>query len=133
MSQENVEVVRKALEASSRGDLDGFSEALGPAVEWTPVKGDPDYEVHRGIEAVRAWVESWAEAIQDLRWEAERILDAGGDQVAAIVQTTGRGAASGVKVEYRYGTVFTVCGGKIVGVREYASLRKALEAVGLRE
>ena len=133
MSQENVEVVRKALEASSRGDLDGFSEALDPAVEWTPVKGDPGYEVHRGIEAVRAWIESWAEAFPDLRWEAERILDAGGDQVAAIVQQTGRGAASGVKVEYRYGTVFTVRGEKIVGVCEYASLRKALEAVGLRE
>ena len=133
MSEENVEVVRKALEASSRGDLASFSEALDPAVEWTPVKGDPGYEVHHGVEAVRAMVESWAEAFPDLRWEAERILDAGGDRVAAIVQLTGRGAASGATTEYRYGTVFTVRGGKIVGVREYASLRKALEAVGLSE
>ena len=133
MSRENVEVVRKALEASSRGDFDGFSGALDPAVEWTPVKGDPDYEVHRGIEAVRAWLESWAEAFSDLRWETERIMDAGGDRVAAIVKVAGRGAASGAKVEYRYGTVFTVRGGKIVSVCEYASLRKALEAVGLRE
>jgi ketosteroid isomerase-like protein len=133
MSQENVEVVRKALDSASRGDLDGFSGALDPAVEWTPVKGDPDYEVHSGIEAVRAWLESWAEAFPDLSWGAERILDAGGDRVAAIVQFTGSGTASGAKVEHRYGTVFTVRGGKIVSVREYASLRKALEAVGLSE
>jgi ketosteroid isomerase-like protein len=128
-----VEVVRKALEASSRGDLDSFIEALDPAVEWTPVRGDPGYEVYHGVEAVRASIESWAEAFSDMHWEAERILDAGGDRVAAIVHLTGRGAASGVRTEYRYGTVFTVRGGKIVGVREYASLRKALDAVGLRE
>ena len=53
--------------------------------------------------------------------------------LADLRLSNGRGAASGAEVEYRYGTVFTVRGGKIVVVREYASLPKALDAVGLRE
>jgi ketosteroid isomerase-like protein len=133
VSRENVELVREALEASGRGDWDGFNEALDPAIEWTPVKGDPGYEVHRGIEAVRAFADSWFEAFPEMRWEAEGIQDAGGDRVIAIVRLSGRGGASGAPVEYRYGTVFTVRGGKIVSVQEYASGRKAFEAVGLRE
>ena len=131
MSRDNVELVRKALEASRRGDWDGFSEALDPAIEWTPVKGDPNYEVHRGIEAVRTFADSWAEVFPDMRWEAEGIQDAGGDRVIAIVRLSGRGGASGAQVEHRYGTVFMVRGGKIVRVHEYASRRKAFEAVGL--
>jgi len=43
MSQENVEIVRAALDASSRGDTGGFIAALDPAIEWTPVKEDPEY------------------------------------------------------------------------------------------
>jgi ketosteroid isomerase-like protein len=133
MSRENVEVVRQALDASGHGDWDGFAEAVDPAIEWTPARGDPDYQVYRGIEAVRAWGESWSEAFPDMRWEAEEIQDAGGDRVIATVRLSGRGGASGAQVEYRYGTVFTVGGGKIVSVHEYASRRKAFEAAGLQE
>ena len=34
MSQENVEVVRKGIDALNRGDLDGWAACLSPDVVW---------------------------------------------------------------------------------------------------
>jgi ketosteroid isomerase-like protein len=134
MSSENVEAVRGFIEASGRGDLDALMAALDPTVEWTPVESDPDFAVHRGHDDVRGWLVEWAEALPDMRWEADRILDAGGEVVVALVRAVGRGAVSGLDVETpAYGTVFTVRSGKIVRIEEYADRKQALEAVGLRE
>ena len=98
MSQENVEIVRAFLDASSLGDLETFMGALDPAIEWTPVKEDPDFRVHRGLEDVAAWLAEWAEVFPDMRWEAARILDAGDGAVVAIVRALGRGDSTGADV-----------------------------------
>jgi ketosteroid isomerase-like protein len=69
-----------------------------------------------------------------MHWEAERILDADGEVIVALVRAVGRGAVSGLDVETpAYGAVFTVRSGRIVQIEEYADRGQALEAVGLRE
>jgi ketosteroid isomerase-like protein len=133
MAREDVEVVRKALEATGRGDWPAFEEAMDPDIEWTPVPSDPSFEVYRGIEALRGWATSWLEAFPSMRWEAEELFDAGDGRVLAYVRLTGRGGSSGLETEFSYGTVFTLRDGKIVKVREYPSRRQAHEAVGLPE
>ena len=95
MSQENVEIVHAALDAASRGDAEAFMAALDPAIEWTPVKDDPDYRVHRGLDDVAAWLAEWSEVFPDMRWKAERIVDAGNETVVALVHALGRGDATG--------------------------------------
>jgi ketosteroid isomerase-like protein len=133
MSQENVQLVRAALDASSRRDAEAFMAALDPAIEWTPVKDDPDYRVHRGLDDVAVWLTEWSEVFPDMRWEAERILDAGDDVVVALVRALGRGDATGAGVGTPvYGVVFTVRSGKIVRIEE-ADVETALKAVGLAE
>jgi ketosteroid isomerase-like protein len=131
MSSNSVEVVRVALEAAGRGDWEAFMGALAPGVVWTPVRGDPEFAVYRGIDAVRAWGNTWREAFPDLRWEAQRIIEASDDRVVAVVRLHGRGGASGARAEYTYGTVFSVQAGRIVGVHEHRTVRGALEAAGL--
>jgi ketosteroid isomerase-like protein len=131
MSGDSVEVVRVALEAAARGDWEEFMRALAPDVVWTPVRGDPEFAVHRGIDAVRAWGNTWRDSFPDLRWEAERIIEAADDRVLAIVRLHGRGGASGARAEYRYATVFFVRAGRIVGVDEHRTIRGGLEAAGL--
>jgi ketosteroid isomerase-like protein len=91
MSQENVALVRALIDASGRQDVDALMATLDPAVEWTPVEADPGYAVHRGHDDVRAWLTEWSEALPDLRWEADRLQDAGGETVVALVRMTGRG------------------------------------------
>src|SRR6478672_2240829 len=119
MSQENVEIVRAFLDASSLGDSEDFMAALDPTIEWTPVEEDPDFRVHRGLEDVAAWLAEWAEVFPDMRWEAERILDARDDVVVALVRALGRGDATGAEVgSQAYAVVFTVRSGKIVQIDE---------------
>jgi ketosteroid isomerase-like protein len=134
MAPRNVEVVRGLIDASGRGDLDAVMAALDPEVVWTPVESDPDYRVHRGSDDVRAWLVEWGEALPDMHWEAERILDAGGGVVLALVRAVGTGAVSGLDVGTpTYAVVFEVRSDRIVEIREYADRSEALEAAGLRE
>ena len=62
-----------------------------------------------------------------------RLIDAGDDQVVAVVRLTGRAKQSGVKTAMTYAVVHTMHDGKIAIGREYATREQALEAVGLRE
>ena len=125
--------MRSVLDASSLGDSEAFMAALDPAIEWTPVREDPDYRVHRGLEDVATWLAEWAEVFPDMRWEVERILDAGDDLVVALVRALGRGDATGADVGSRaYAVVFTVRSGKIVRIDESGN-EAALRAVGLEE
>jgi ketosteroid isomerase-like protein len=133
VSQENVEVARAVLDASSLGDAEAFMAALDPAIEWTPATEDPDFRVHRGLEDVAAWLAEWAEVFPDMRWEAERVLDAGGDTVVALVRARGRGDSTGADVgSQAYPVVFAVRSGKIVRIDE-SGPEAALKAVGLEE
>jgi ketosteroid isomerase-like protein len=133
MSQENVEIVRTALQASFDRDAEGFMTALDPAIEWTPVKDDPDYRVHRGLDDVAAWLADWSAVFPDMRWEAERIVDAEKDTVVALVRALGRGDVTGADVgPPPYGVVFSLRAGKIVRIDEDQS-QIALKAVGLAE
>ena len=100
---------------------------------------DPDWirpgvSVHRGHDDVRAWLTSWGESFPDLRWELDRILDAGSDLVVAFVRLAGRGDTTGIDLETpSYAVVFTLQGEKIIRIHEYLDSQEALEAAGLSE
>jgi ketosteroid isomerase-like protein len=134
MSEENVELVRRFCERDDQTSVDSQMAKLDPDIEWVPVESDPEYSVHRGHDDVRAWLTSWAEAFPDLRWELDRILDAGNDFVVAFVRLAGRADATGIDLETpSYAVVFTLRGDKITRIHEYVDSQDALEAVGLRE
>jgi ketosteroid isomerase-like protein len=132
MSEENVEVVRRFCERDDQTNLDLLMATLHPDIEWVPVESDPEYSVHRGHDDVRAWLTSWAESFPDLRWELDRILDAGSDLVVAFVRLAGRSEATGIDLETSsYAVVFTLRDAKIARIHEYVDSQEALEAAGL--
>ena len=131
MSRENVELVRAVLDALTLSDSGAFFAALDPAIEWTPVAEDPDFRVHRGIEDVATWLAEWAQVFPHMRWDAERIVDAGGDTVVALVRALGRGELTGADVGTQaYAVVFTLRAGRIVRIDE-SNTEPARKAVGL--
>jgi ketosteroid isomerase-like protein len=73
MSQENVEVVRKNIDAFNRGDLDAWLGFLSPEVVWEslPVPGFRD--VYRGREEAREWIEQLLEVFEEAHLEIEEI------------------------------------------------------------
>jgi uncharacterized protein len=133
MSQENVELARRSVEAFAAGDWKTTLEFVDAEVEWIETPGlGPDAGVYRGIEEVRDAVESWTGMWTDYAFEVRDYLDAG-DQVVVLVQERGRGRSTGVSVERELGQVLTVRGGKVGRVRLYGSWAEALEAAGLGE
>ena len=56
MSEENVELVRRSVEAYGRGDTELFFEMFDPAIEW---HGTPEAVVGSAAMALMAFVSTW--------------------------------------------------------------------------
>jgi ketosteroid isomerase-like protein len=133
MSQENVEIVRRAHEALNGADVDALvalcdaafrldmsDRVLNPAV----------YEGHNGIRRFYAEVRDvWA----SYRWEPEELIESG-DQVVALLRSSGRGRGSGIEIERPpTAMVWTVRNKQARSLRFFRDRDEALEAAGLRE
>jgi uncharacterized protein len=135
MSQENVEVVRRALEAWGRGDTKAAADLLDPEVEWSMPPNIPEAGTYRGRDEVVRRVEEFLEAWDDLAVTVEELVDAGGDRVVALVRYSGRGRESGIEISgvATDAQVWTVRDGKALRVELYGGTAEALEAAGLSE
>jgi ketosteroid isomerase-like protein len=134
MSQENVEVVRTALEAMARDGLDAFALYWTDDIDHRAIEGaiDDRGPMH-GREAVHAYVQDWLDTFDEFSVEPVELIDAGEDQVMAVLQIGGRAKLSGVETDLTYAAVYTIRDGKVARGREYATREEALEAAGLSE
>jgi ketosteroid isomerase-like protein len=129
MSQENVEVVRRAWEYEmfGRGGEDAAAHFA-----WNVVMNPVEEEPSHGRAAIRDNFQRFASAWDHLEVTAEQFIDAG-DRVFVAAHFRGRGRASGITVETRLYEVYTLCNHKVVRVDEFTNRDEALEAAGLRE
>jgi ketosteroid isomerase-like protein len=139
MSQENVELVRRAFAAFNRGGAEAvISEGFwSPEVVWdASPSGIPGLAgVYRGYDEVRSFFEDdWFQAFPFEEWEIEvdELID-NGDQVVAMSRQRGRGVTSGAAGELELAQICTVRDGEIVRVETYLDRAKALEAARRRE
>jgi ketosteroid isomerase-like protein len=133
MSEENVEIVRRSVEAHQRGDLDAAFAEFDAEIEWVETESlGPDAAVYRGTANARLAVEAWLGMWAEYESMTEQIIDAG-NEVVVLMTERGRGKGSGVEVERELAGVHTLRDGKIVRTRLFGSWDQALEAVGLSE
>jgi ketosteroid isomerase-like protein len=84
-----------------------------------------------GFDEVRdAWV-TWFEAFEQVDFEIEELIEAG-ENVVAFIRASGRGRESGLVIDQRLPSVWTVRDGRVVRVRGYREAADALDAAGLR-
>jgi len=136
VSHENVEVVRRVLEAWQRDDFDVFLANIDPAIEWQPVLErlvEGAESAYRGHEGMRRFWHYYRTELADFEVEAQELRDVGDDRVVLLGRFGWRGAASGVKLESPVGMVITVRDGKMIQSTDYPSQQEALKAVGLEE
>ena len=133
MSQENVEVVRRAFDAWAHRDVEAFLRVVDPAVEvQSAIIGGAEGNTYRGHQGVREWMAESDAAFEELRVEREEYRDAG-DLVLNLCHLYARGSESGVELDAPLAWLCTLRGGKIVRAQGYFDLHEALEAAGLGE
>ena len=135
MSQENVEIAGRAIEAWNRCDLAAFLREWHAECEWRPAfpKGTEGtgsvFRGHAGITtAWRAVRVAWTVYRLDVD-EARSV----GDELLVLGHIFARGATSGIELASPWGAVVGVLDGKLISAWDWLSREEALKAVGLTE
>jgi uncharacterized protein len=131
MSEENVEVVLKQIEAFNRGDVDAFVALVSPDVEWEDAMFYSEISrTYRGKDELREWFLQVREPWESFHVEADEIREAE-DWVLIGGVITARGKGSGVDTQLRGWLVFWVRDGMIAKRQPFLDHEEALEAAGL--
>jgi ketosteroid isomerase-like protein len=132
MSQHDVQLVRRAMEAWNREDLDALIPLSDPEVEFVSIFAGMEGRTYRGHDGLRRYFadmeDAWAEFIREI----EEVRDAGSDQVVVFFRLRGTARASGVPVDERVTTVFHLRAGRLRRMVVYRDRDDALKAAGLR-
>jgi ketosteroid isomerase-like protein len=135
MSEENVEALKRGLEATNRRDVEALLEDLDPEVEWHPAFQallGGEATVFRGHEGIREMLRDGYEVFGETYMEISEIWDLG-DRVVATGSLRARGTESGAETESPIGYLVDFKNGKVTRVRGYLDHKEALKAAGLSE
>ena len=134
MSEENIEILRRAVEAFNERGIAGAvtDELFADDVEFHEPPEQPAPRSARGREEVRqlfgefdaAWAEHKSEPEEFRALDDERVL------VFSVERFKGR---DGMAIDAPGGAIFTVRNGKIVEWQAFWDRQSALEAAGLSE
>jgi ketosteroid isomerase-like protein len=130
MSRANVEVVREALDAYTRRDLDALRALSDPDLEldWSASRGWLA-GVYRGLDEALRFYAGYFEAFDEIVIEPDRFIEAGDSVVVPnVARQRGR---DGIEVSARSTLVFTVRNRRLTRICLYQETEQALEAVGL--
>jgi ketosteroid isomerase-like protein len=133
MSQEEVEIVRAAIDAFNRRDLAALTQRFDPEIEWAP--GGPaavERAVYRGRDEVSGGFAATWEAWELFRMQESEVRDLGGS-VLWLGRAKMRGGASHVELDQEFAIHFLVRGGQIIRAHGFLAWQEALEAAGISE
>jgi ketosteroid isomerase-like protein len=132
MSQENVEIVRRAIDAFVRRDFDSAFQDNNPEIEldWSRSPG-VDAGIYHGYEAVRAFWSSFSDMFNPIIVSVDEFIERG--EYVAVPNLTRFWGRGGVEVEARSTYVVRLRGGRIVAWTLYREREEALKAMGLAE
>jgi ketosteroid isomerase-like protein len=133
MSQENVELARRAWESWIAGDLEGLLEFFDPAVEWdtTQFEGWPEARIESGKENVRRFLEDWLASWEGLEAGVDEYMDVDDERVLVITWQRAYGPGSQALVQMDWAQLITSRGGLAVRLEAYSDQQAARAAVGL--
>jgi len=130
MSEENIEIMRQALEKWNQGGPDAVSELMDDDVVLRMAEGWPE-RVYFGKAAARSFFDGWAKTVgQEV--VVEDLIDAG-NAVVTRQRVHLSGVQSGIEGDQQSSSVWTLREGKVVMLEYFWDHQEALEAAGLRE
>ena len=132
MSQENVEIVAQGYARfAETGELN--EEGTHPDFVWdmSTFAGWPERQTYEGTDGAGEFLASWTEPWDDWDLEIEELIDAGGDEVIAVIRQHGTSKSTGLEVDMQFAQLWTIRDGKYLRMRMYADPAEAKRAAGL--
>jgi ketosteroid isomerase-like protein len=132
MSQENVEIVRKAFEIVNAREVP--EDLIEPDIQIQNVRTAVTDKLYVGPEGIRDWQEDFLAVMDETaRFRIDQVLAHEGDVVVVRLQLVGHGRASGAPLDMRWWNVCWIRNGRIARSVSYSHRGEALEAAGLSE
>jgi ketosteroid isomerase-like protein len=130
MSAENIEIVRRSIEATVRGDIEAAAADHHPDIEIDD-HDLFDAGLYKGHAAYLRWLAQWNESFATWRIEDLKLAATPGDQVVATFVMVVTGSGSGIEMKRADALVCGLSDGKIVKMGYYNDQAQALTAAGL--
>jgi ketosteroid isomerase-like protein len=136
MSQENLELARRMLDAWNRRDVESLRALSAPEVEFvnSPTAVEPG--TRHGSDEVAAVAQTQWELLLEARQEIDEIYDRG-DEIIVLGRLSRRMPESETRIEDRVLSSFTFHGGKATRLQVLAfgvaEVQDTLKAIGLSE
>ena len=131
MSQDNVEIAKRSVDAFNRRDVQALLDLGTPTwvLSSQLLDASADFRGREGIERFYAMLsESW----EEFRSVVDDYRDLG-DRVLCLGRHTARGKGSGVTVDALTAAILDFRDGKVSRIRLYLDQSEALRAAGLSE
>lgn len=127
MSQENVEVARRAVDAFNRRDLEVLVELITPDIEWYPALPGRLKEGYRGRAGVEAYLREVRNTWKDYCARSS-VFSELSDRVLVLGRAEGSGRFTGVTIDSPLGMVIDFRDGRIARVRSFLDHDEAAHA-----
>ncbi len=137
MSQENVEIVRRAYEAAVRRPKPDFATVnalFHPDHEFvSPMASRIEADRQPGTRGFRSFLDTFGETWESWEITVDQVRSIDDQRALVFGVLTAVGRQGGVPVEQRFAQVASIRDGKVTRTEVYSSPEEALEAVGLAE
>ena len=132
MSQENVEIVKAAIDAANREDWDSVFQAdMAPGFEMDFSRAVGPWRGLFKVDQLRRVVEEFAESWESVRIEPHEFIEAG--DLVVVPWTLHVKGREGIETVARATFVWTIRDRAIERASMYQERQEALEALGLSE
>jgi ketosteroid isomerase-like protein len=126
-ADENIETVRRFIDAIQRGDLDAAASELAPQFE----VDDTDIPDSDGQDSFYTWIGRWNEVWEKWRIEDPEYVPVGEDKVLSLFRMVATGKGSGIELSRDDASITEFRDGKVSKIGYYNDQQEALRAAGV--
>jgi ketosteroid isomerase-like protein len=120
------------LETLNESGVEAALDRIHPDFEGvTPPELSPEPDTYRGHEGIRRYFAGFEGVMDEVRWEADELMEAPDGHVVAGVRLVTRSVATELELELAVWQLCTVRDGKILRIEGFAKREDALRAAGI--
>jgi ketosteroid isomerase-like protein len=120
------------LETLNESGVEAALDRIHPDFEGvTPPELSPEPDTYRGHEGIRRYFAGFEGVMDEVRWEADELMEAPDGRVVAGVRLVTRSVATELELELAVWQLCTVRDGKILRIEGFAKREDALRAAGI--